>query len=188
MITAARVRELLDYDPDTGVMRWRVPRGRAPAGAIAGFNEKGYRGIRVDSVQTYIHRLVFLHVHGYEPKIVDHLNGDRSDNRLANLRDVTQSINLRNRRVSSANKSGITGVFWCTDKGRWAARIKVNRRTTHLGYFTDIQDAAAARKRAERELGFTARHGVRPGTTIPPDKFAFDPERGTVAKNAARAA
>lgn len=176
MITVERVRELLSYDPDTGIMRWKVARGRVAAGSVAGFDEKGYRGIRVDGVQTYIHRVAFLHFYGYAPNVVDHLNGDKSDNRIANLRDVDVSLNLRNRARSSNNRSGVTGVFWNSEKRRWTARIKVRGRTIHLGDYLDKKDAAEARKAAERKMDFTERHG-----TIPEDRFAFVPRETKAA-------
>lgn len=159
MITQERVRELLTYDPNTGLMHWKVARGCVKAGAEAGFNEKGYRGIRIDGVQTYVHRVVFLLLYGRTPLVVDHINGDRSDNRLINLREVDQSLNLRNRVMSSNNRSGVAGVFWNTERSRWTARIKVHGKTTHLGTFKRLEDAAAVRKEAERLLGFTERHG-----------------------------
>ena len=92
---------------------------------------------------------------------IDHENGDRSDNRIANLRDVPPSENMRNVKRHITNTSGHVGVFWYKPRNKWVARITVNYTLHHLGYFTDIADAIAARKAAEIFYGFHKNHGRR---------------------------
>jgi hypothetical protein len=163
-LTAQRVREVLAYNPETGALTWLSARGRQPAGAIAGCDSgQGYRDIRVDGEQHRAHVIAFLHFYGRWPEHeIDHINGRRDDNRIVNLRDVPRSINRRNAARSTNNKSGVTGVFWNTEKGKWTAKIKVNRREIHLGHFTILEEAAAARKAAEQAHGFSPRHGSPP--------------------------
>jgi len=155
------ITDLLSYSPETGEFTWKVARGRCSAGSTAGYDTgRGYIGIRINKRCTYAHRIAFLLMTGSEPKAqVDHINGDRSDNRWVNLREVTCAENMMNRQVSGRNKSGVMGVFWNTGKGKWTAKIKKNQKTTHLGYFDDLAMAAAARKEAEVSMGFHQNHG-----------------------------
>lgn len=155
------ISEVLSYCPESGLLYWKVARGRCAAGAVAGYDTgRGYVGVRVNKRCTYAHRVAFLLMTGREPEgEIDHINGDRSDNRWANLRDVSQAENMMNRMVSSTSRSGVMGVFWNSSKKKWTAKIKKNRKTVYLGDFDDIADAKAARKVAERALGFHENHG-----------------------------
>jgi HNH endonuclease/AP2 domain len=97
---------------------------------------------------------------GHLPTLeIDHINGDRDDNRWINLRQVTASVNMKNLPLPRTNKSGTPGVIWHKRDEKWQASIKVDRRTVHLGYFESKQDAIAARKVAERQYGFHPNHG-----------------------------
>lgn len=154
------IGELLSYDPETGLLRWKMARGRCAAGAIAGYDTgRGYIGVRVNKVCHFAHRIAFLLMVGRFPDFVDHINGVRSDNRWVNLREVDRSGNGRNMRLPRTNKSGQMGVFWNSGKSKWTARIKVNQRSTHLGHFDNFDEAVSVRKAAERRLGFHANHG-----------------------------
>ena len=90
---------------------------------------------------------------------VDHIDGNGLNNRWNNLREVSSQENNMNMRLSSNNTSGVTGVCWATRDKRWIANIKVNRKNKCLGYFTDFNEAVAARKAAEIEHGFHCNHG-----------------------------
>ncbi len=90
---------------------------------------------------------------------IDHINGDRTDNRICNLRDVTSAGNSCNRRRQDRNTSGVTGVAWDKRASRWQARIGLNGKQKYLGYFDSLDEAVAARKAAELELGFHPNHG-----------------------------
>lgn len=145
-LTAARVRELLDYNPETGEFRWRLSNSkRAPVGAVAGVISRGYRLIRIDGCLYRGHRLAWLHVHGHWPVAeIDHVNLDKADNRIANLREASRSQQLANQGRRRDNTSGFKGAFWEASRRKWQAYIQVNGRRIHLGRFATPEAAHAA--------------------------------------------
>jgi hypothetical protein len=146
-ITAETLRGLLDYEPETGEFRWRVSRGGIKLGDVAGcVDSYGYTCIRINGMQFRAHRLAWLYTHGTWPDHqIDHLNGNRSDNRFANLRDVSGSMNSQNQtRPQKSNTSGFLGVSLHKASKRWKAQIMVNGRSQHLGYFSTTEAAHAA--------------------------------------------
>lgn len=156
-LTADRLRALLDYDPETGLFTWRVKANRRiVAGSVAGgLRHDGYIGIRLDRRRYMAHRLAWLHVHGHWPEgELDHGNGLRSDNRLANLRECSRQENAQNLARYPRNISGHPGVFWSKQKNRW--RVAVGRQ--HVGLFDTFEEAVAARCAAKKAL-----HGFNPG-------------------------
>lgn len=154
-LTAERLRELLHYDPETGLFTRRVNRqGRwGKAGTIAGhINPHGYRVIWIGANYA-AHRLAWLYVHDAWPEgQIDHINRVRSDNRIANLRSVAPSENIQNRGRHGNNASGFKGVFRKKGGRRWTAQITVNRRQLHLGNFESAEEAHAAYCKAAAEL------------------------------------
>ena len=154
-ISAERLRELLLYDPCTGAFVWRIDRGgRSFAGKLAGaLNTKGYIEITVDGGRYWAHRLAWLHVHGAMPAgVIDHINGDKRDNRIENLRDVGLAVNARNRvRPNKNNKAGVLGV-WQHQRGYWGACIQAGECRRHLGYFPTREQASNAYAAAKSEL------------------------------------
>jgi hypothetical protein len=155
-LTAERLRELLDYDPETGVFLWKVNRSIGKAGQVAGGLSKalGYRTIGIDSRLYYGHRLAWLYVHGRWPEgVIDHINGDRTDNRISNLREVHQRVNVENRRaVRKDSATGLMGVY--RDKGttKLQARITARKVRYDLGWFDTAEEAHAAYLKAKRKL------------------------------------
>jgi hypothetical protein len=153
-LTAARLRELLSYDPETGVFVWRVDGGPfVKAGAVAGaLTAKGYRRIGIDGKQYKAGRLAWLYVHGVWPtQQIDHKNGDRDGNWIDNLRDVSNAVNSQNqRKARPSNKSGVIGVR--TEAGGFAAYVTVNGVDRRLGKFPTVAEASAVRQAAKREL------------------------------------
>ena len=150
------------YSPEGGefIRKVAAPGPNGQIGCIAGnAGALGYVQIMVCRKRYYAHRLAWLFVHGYWPKALDHVNGDRADNRLHNLREVSSSVNMRNRRMSGNNTSGVTGVCWDYEKGKWRVQISINRKQKHLGYFDDLGDAKEAREVAAMANGYTGRHG-----------------------------
>jgi hypothetical protein len=113
-------------------------------------------------------------IHGYWPDEIDHINGDRADNRLSNLREVSNIENQRNKVLPRNNKSGHIGVSWNKDSKKWMARITINYKLKQVGQFSTIEEAVAARKEAERKFGFSERHGAR-GPYYKPNKPAKHP-------------
>ena len=151
-LTAQRLRDLVDYDKESGIFRWRIARPKAPIGAKCGCVNKtlGYAFIGVDKRTYLAHRLAFLHVLGEWPvEIVDHINGDRADNRWANLRMASRKLNAENlRKPRPANKVGLLGV---TKIGkRFQAAISIGGKQVKLGYFDTPDEAAMAYISAKR--------------------------------------
>ena len=137
-LTQQRLREVLRYDPLTGVFCWRVTRSpNARAGSIAGcINAQGYVKISIDRRIHSAHRLAWLYTHGVWPAgDIDHKDAVRSNNSIANLRPATDSENGANARRPSDNTSGFKGVCWNGQHKRWVARIKAHGRRVHIGYF-----------------------------------------------------
>lgn len=144
-ITQQRVRELLDYDPLTGVLTWKIARPGVMAGQIAGCpSTYGYIVVRIDGVLYRANRIAFLHAHGYLPHMVDHENLVRDDNRLSNLRPATRSQNAANSGMSVRNTSGHKGVYRDKKNGKWRAMIGVDGKRLAIGRFNDIMEAARA--------------------------------------------
>jgi hypothetical protein len=162
LVTAGRLRRLLEYAPETGLFYWRVNIGAVRAGRQTGTcRAGGYPVIVVDRRRYFAHRLAWLYVHGHHPKgEIDHINGDKADNRIANLRDCSRGENARN--VNGSAASGLKGAY---RKGvRWSSRICVNRHYHYLGSFSTKEEAADAYDEAARLL-----HGpfARPNCRMP---------------------
>lgn len=155
-LTQDRLKELLHYDLDSGIFIYKVDRGRlAKSGQVAGsIGSKGYIKITVDGKEYSAHRLVYLYMEGRFPAIVDHINRDRADNRVLNLREVSLSLNSRNTKLSKANSSGVKGVSWYSTTSRWRAYINGEQGKKTLGYFKILDEAIAARKQAELTYGY----------------------------------
>lgn len=156
-LTQKRLKELLHYDPETGIFTWRKYRSyNAPTGSVAGtHNSNGYIVICIDRSREFAHRLVWLYMHGYIPECtIDHINRDRLDNRLENLREATRQCNARNIGLQQNNTSGIKGVTWDKSRIKWVAFIKVSGKHIPLGRYADKSDAAMRRWEAEKEHGF----------------------------------
>jgi len=164
-LTADYVRSILHYAPETGVFTWRerpcehfatlnacgVWNSRC-AGKTAGNIDRGYVQITIDGRPYRAHRLAWLYMTGEWPiNDIDHASLDRSDNRFANLREATRSQNGANRRAMSNNTSGVKGVSWHASTRKWQARIQVAGKSKPLGYFDDLEAAAAAYERAAHE-------------------------------------
>lgn len=149
---AAAVIAALAYDPATGVITWRVRKSqRVRAGDRAGcLNDLGYRRIEVDGVNYAAHHVAWLLTTGAWPaQEIDHINGDKDDNRFENLRDVSRAANLQN-----VNARGVTR----TRSGKWKAQISVANRKKTIGTFTDEAEAIAAYRQAKARLHPTWRH------------------------------
>lgn len=161
-LTQERLKELLSYDPETGVFVRRKQAGASRAGSIAGApNTSGYIYISVDSTSYRAHRLAWFYVYGVWPNSdLDHINRVRSDNRLDNLRAASRAQNLLNVPNKYPNSLGVKGVRWFTRTRRWQARVKHNGIQYNLGYFRNFGEAVA-RVRAKREElhGEFANHG-----------------------------
>ena len=152
-LTAEYLRSILSYDPETGIFTWKVSTSRrVKVGDAAGCQDGGgYLSIKVQSRPHGAHRLAWLYTYGEWPEDqLDHINRDRSDNRIANLRDVSHKQNMQNAGKPSNNTSGHPGVYWHKRDFKWVAQIRHNYKQIFLGCFTTIEDAVSARKAAEK--------------------------------------
>lgn len=177
-LTQDILRELLHYDPETGVFTWRerpekyfdsgtVHRrwNTRYAGKVAGskFIRKTtgyvYWRIGIFNKDRIGHRLAWIYMLGDVPEEVDHKNGNALDNRWANLRDGSDSINRHNLSLGRNNTSGYSGVHWQENMGAWMGRVQSHGVVYPLGYFSDKEEAAEAVAKKRKELGFSTRHG-----------------------------
>ena len=162
MLTQERLKQILHYNPLTGNFTWKVRTAqRVKIGDVAGsVNSHGYMRIRIDGRECGAHRLAWLYVYGqFPPEQIDHINHDKVDNRIVNLRCVSDVENKRNKTKSKNNTSGVTGVNWHKPAQKWLVRIKVNGKTLYLGLTPDFDLAVAMRKAAERKYNFHPNHG-----------------------------
>lgn len=166
---------LIDYNPDTGLAYWKARTSdhikkpsslkswntRYAGKQIKTVDGKGYYHFSYQGKFYRLHRMVWLYVFGEEPEIIDHVNGNRLDNRMSNLRNVTHRMNHLNQKKSSKNTSGVAGVYKNKNKGIWCAQMKFKGKTYHLGSSKSFFEAVCLRKSEERRLGFSHDHGVR---------------------------
>ena len=149
------LKEFLDYNPDTGIFTWiKKPCKKINVGQQAGtINNKGYIQITFRGFLYLAHRLAYYMYHGVDPleNLVDHKYGDKSNNKIKDLRLANNSQNGANHiKLRSDNTSGVTGVYWCKTRKKWVAAIKVNGKRKQLGgYFINKEDAIKARKEGE---------------------------------------
>jgi hypothetical protein len=140
MITQEELKELLNYNPETGIFTWKVsPARQVFFGDIAGTKRKdGYIQIKVKNELILSHRLAWIYMYGYLPKYIDHINGQRDDNRIINIREVSNQQNSLNSKISKNNTSGIKGVYWDKSRNKWVARLFVNGQCKFFKRFDDI--------------------------------------------------
>lgn len=146
MISQERLRQVLDYNPDTGLFHWKVrTSNRVKVGAVAGTIRKdGYVSICIDGAFYLAHRLVFIFEVGAAPNLIDHVDGDPSNNQRANLREALHTQNMMNSRHRINNTSGYKGVSFDRSRGLWAAYINAHSTRHWLGYFKNKSAAVAA--------------------------------------------
>lgn len=149
-LTQERLKEVIKYDRRTGLFYWKVSTGKVSRGAVAGHTDSaGYTKISIDGVKYFAHRLAWFYVRGKWPeKNIDHKDLCRNNNKLANLRDVGQSLNGLNGPLRKNNSSGYTGVSYDARRKHWVAYINQGQCKKHLGSFKDLRAAAEARAAA----------------------------------------
>ena len=155
ILTAERLRELLHYNPETGIFTRLVRSAQMNRiGDIAGGSTmNGYLKISVDGRRYLSHRLAWLYMHGCWPLHgVDHRNGVTDDNRISNLRPATQAENLQNKIHQSSSASQTLGVGWDKNRNKWIASIKVGGKQRNLGRFSSIDAAKAAYDAAKASI------------------------------------
>ena len=166
-------REFFDYDKTTGILThrirdqkhfktegafntWNIRYSNKQAGCL---RTDGYLAVMVLGVLYLTHRIIWVWWHGEMPKNIDHINGIPSDNRIENLRSVTNAENHKNLSIRTDNTSGTIGVFWNKASKKWLAQISIKGKNTHLGCFSDKNKAIKTRKQAEIDYGYHENHG-----------------------------
>ena len=144
MLTQERIRELLDYDPVTGHLIWRVTKSpKAPKGSIAGsVNAKGHVNLQIDKRMYAAHQVVFALHYNHITREIDHINRNKQDNRVENLRACDSSKNKGNIGLLRSNQSGYRGVSLNKSTGKYHAQIKISGKQVYLGRFDTAEDAA----------------------------------------------
>ena len=178
-ITPEALRKLLRYEPTTGKLYWRertpdmFDEGKYDASrtcksfntrcagkeAFTAYHKDGYKHGVIFGKPYLAHRVIWAIVNGEWPKVIDHVNGDRSDNRIGQLSNGSHQTNAKNAARRVDNNSGVCGVGWFCRYGKWVSRIQVNGKRKTLGYFTSFEEAVEARKKAEKVYGFHENHG-----------------------------
>jgi len=174
-ITPELLRTLLSYEPETGKLIWlhrpvelfkteiaSLTWNARFAGkdALTTKDRDGYRVGEIFGRRAASHRVIWAIVHGEWPACeIDHINGIKSDNRLANLRNVSMHENQKNKKLPVTSTSGHVGVHRERESGKWKAHIKINQRRIYLGRYNSCEQAVEARTAAEKKYGFHSNHG-----------------------------
>ncbi|MDV5822285.1 HNH endonuclease signature motif containing protein [Sphingobium naphthae] len=175
-ITPELCRQLLRYEPETGKLFWRprgiefFQKGRMQKRAHSAWNaqnankeaftslSQGYKQGSILDVRLRAHRVIFAIVYGRVPECVDHINGDKCDNRIDNLREVTHELNMKNVIKPTRDREIEPGVYFCQTRKKWRARANVRCSSKTLGTFDSYEDAVAKRRDFARQNGYTERH------------------------------
>ena len=164
-LSVGTVRELLVYDPETGIFTWRIPRPKIRVGQRAGcLHHKGYRVMELFGKYYSEHRLAWFYIYGQWPRDqIDHINRNKADNRITNLREATQAQNQANTPARQKNKTGLKGASFNAKAKCYVAQIRLDGRSVQLGSFTSAEDAHAAylvaAKALHKEFAYTGNRG-----------------------------
>lgn len=152
-IAQGQLKNVLRYEPDTGLFYWiNVSKYHSEKlNLVAGTRNKKYIIIRINGRGYRAHRLAWLYVYGYTPRLLDHINGNGEDNRIVNLREATQTQNAQNH-TKTHNKNGLPVGVRQIPSGKYEVRITANKKQIQLGYFLTISEATSAYWSARREL------------------------------------
>ena len=175
-LTQEYLKEILDYNHETGVFTWKVDRRKyVKKGNVAGsLHHTGYWDIRIKGSVYRAHRLAFLFMDGYLPENdVDHVDRNKLNNSWINLREVSRSCNMRNQKININNKSGVSGVSWYKRGKKWQSSIGIPKKQIHLGFFDNLIDAVKARWNAELKYNF-------PNCNTTSSAYNYLKERGAI--------
>jgi hypothetical protein len=161
-ISNAEVLHHFTYDAVEGKLYRRFSKGGHLAGEEAGgISEDGYRVVKVKGVSEKVHRIIYQLERGQinQGKEIDHIDGNRLNNKIDNLRAVTRQENGSNKKIPKTNTSGVVGVTWSKPHSKWKVQIKYKQSVLYLGLFSEKELAIQARKAAEAQYGFHPNHG-----------------------------
>ena len=155
-LTQERLKSLYQYHPETGLFTHLTNSRVRKIGDIVGMTRKdGYMQTKVDKHFYVLHRLAWLYVYGEWPKYeIDHINRQRNDNRIVNLRDIKRSENNRNKPLGKNNVSGHSGISWSTKSKKWCVKFNFDCYVHHVGFFANLDDAVEAKQKKMNELRY----------------------------------
>jgi hypothetical protein len=173
MITQDYLKECFLYEQELGILIWRerpvehfknqhrqrIFNSKYAAKKAGVINTAGYWVVGLNGKLFLGHRLIWIYHFGAEPEVIDHINHNRSDNRLENLREVSRALNSRNMNREVKAESGHFGVYRNAQNECWDASIQLNGKKKHLGSFKEKEAAIRARKAMEEKLNYHANHG-----------------------------
>lgn len=178
-ITQDELHRLISYDSESGLF-FSIDAAGNRLREIGHRNDRGYIRVCLKGKCYRAHRLAWLYMYGKWPNQIDHANGIYSDNRIVNLRNVTNRQNARNQCIPTNNTSGVRGVRWDKGADKWRAEIMNNEgKVEFLGKFKEKSLAVKARKDAEKRLGYHKNHGNRKSPRL-------DPTMGPLTNNAGK--
>ncbi len=162
ILTQEYLKSILDYNLDTGIFTWKVNKAqRTKIGDVAGWLSNGYTKIEINNNSYNAHRLAWLYVYGKLPEnLVDHIDGNRSNNKISNLRESTYQTNSQNYKTPKTNKSGVKNVSWYKSMNKWVVSISVKKIKKTIGYFDNLEFAELVAIEARNKYrGEFANHG-----------------------------
>lgn len=162
-ISQKELHNIVYYNEECGTLFWNQdmnPRGKKDR-EVGYINSAGYRSTSIYGKRYLVHRLIYIYHHGdISNKCIDHIDHNKLNNKIENLRAVSHQQNLKNRKISSNNASGYHGVSKIASSDKWRAYIVVDNIQIRLGSYKNIEDAVNARKEAEVKYGFHGNHGI----------------------------
>jgi hypothetical protein len=153
MITQQELKEILNYDKDTGIFTWKIATSnRVYVGKeVSSKRNTGYISIGIKNKDYLVHRLAWLYVYGYLPKYIDHINSIRADNRIENLREVTKTQNNQNSVIRKNNTSKVKNVAWHKQCKKWHVSLCVNNKRISFGLYDDLDLASLVAQEARNK-------------------------------------
>lgn len=159
-LTQEKLKQLIHYDPNTGIITANMPRHGIKSGDTLGYvANTGYISISLGGKSFLAHRLAWFYMNGYFPEQIDHINHIRTDNRWVNLREVTDATNKLNTGLSKNSKTKFNGVSFMKTLNKYRAYIMIDRKHIHLGVYETLEEAIQARQEANVKYGFHSNHG-----------------------------
>ncbi len=152
VLSSDYIKSLFNYQDGKLIRRITRSPNAKKGDCVGSLNGRGYLHVNIDGKFHYVHRLIFLYHNGYTPEVLDHIDGDKTNNNINNLRECSNMENSHNSKTPSHNKSGIKGVCWATRERKWMAYVKLNKKCSYFGLHSDIRDAEKAAIKGRMEL------------------------------------
>jgi hypothetical protein len=157
-LTKEYLHQIFEYKD--GGLFWKITKKKIKAGSKVGaLGSNGYLSTNIEKKRYLLHRLIFLFHNGYLPKLIDHIDGNRFNNNINNLREANFSENICNAKLYKSSKSGLKNVYWLKNANKWAVRLNINKKRVFLGLFEDVELAdLVAHEARDKYHGKFAKH------------------------------